>query len=548
MFITLQLPFVDLRRFLINPPDFVPKRPAEFEPAISDYEKIADDEFVRWFGHYRLRGYIPKISDNAEIKTSTKKKKVYNPTETDIDYYNLNLNDLWQDEYLYASTKRGLRFDNSEKLELIEGKLRNPRVKVRALRFSPYDPTKKVWSPCMRIETGILYDVSAPLTGDEIIKAVSEFTRIKTCVPVIERDGAGKQAIVVKPARLRKSTLLEQHKALANLIVNGTTAQNIEMVHQEMVMPGEPLLSLHYNPGEIESLPSTVITLPKSLTRNTTISYCPLKNPRIGLWLFELPFNFLENKKAMKKRETIRNNTIAIMRYWSEMQAAIALRSAVSSNAFAFSNIENGLLQQYVNKITNFVLSGSWHGARLDMIRNIINAHQLALPDKKPIIDQTLTQFKRQIAEKLMQVGVSKPGIFVSYSHLDAAFLDEIREAINDRYQTDQITYFDDTFIGIGKEWDRTIKDALENTNIAILLISDNFLKSAYIQTIEQQKLIDRYKRGKLKIIPVLLDGKVPEKGSLSSLQFINANKPLKACTKEEKQNILISLQTELKS
>ncbi|MBD0332802.1 MAG: toll/interleukin-1 receptor domain-containing protein [Chitinophagaceae bacterium] len=544
MFITLQFPFVDLRRFLLYPPDFVPKRTSILNPAITDFERIAANEYVRCFGHYKLRGYIPKIGDTSEEKIAPKDKDLYEPTDTDDDWNLLNLENIWQDEYLYASAQRGLRFEQLEKQELVAGKLRNPRAKVRALRFSPFDPTNKLWSPCMRIETGIMFDVPKALEGSEIVTAVREFTKLKACVPVYEREGAGKNAIVKR--RLQKGPLIEQHKRLARLIVNGTTAQHIERVHNDMVMPGEPLLSVHYTPDEITSLPSTVITLPESLTRNTSISYHPLKSPRMGLWLFGLPYSFIDNRIGMKKRETIRNNTIAIMRYWSELQAIIVLRSAVTSNAFEFSIKENNLFQDYVNKATNFLLSGSWHGARLDMIRNIINAHQIAVPDKQPIIYDTLKEFRTQIANKLIQVGVSKPNIFVSYSHLDADFLTDIREALNIHYQTNQITYFDDTYITAGEEWERTIRDSLENASAAVLLVSNNFLKSEYIRTIEQPKIIDRFQRGKLKIIPVLLDGKVPEQGFLSPIQFINGNKPFSKCTDDEKQKILNSLKIAL--
>ena len=95
MFITLQFPFVDLRRFLRYPPDFVPNRPNILNPGILDFERIAATEYVRSFGHYRLRGYVPNF--NSERK--------YHTDEED-DWRLLNLRDIWQDEYLYASTRR----------------------------------------------------------------------------------------------------------------------------------------------------------------------------------------------------------------------------------------------------------------------------------------------------------------------------------------------------------------------------------------------------------------------------------------------------------
>jgi len=548
MFITMQFPFVDLRPFLLEPPYFVPGLLTSKQNTPVDLKGFADRKYVRCFGLYKLRGKKPELTNALGETIVSKKQKVYQPNQSDAEYGKMPIGEIWQDEYLYASCRRGLRFDQLEIHDFAGGKLVNPRVKQRALRFSPYETTSKGWSPCMRIETGILFDVPKGLDGNELIKALTAFTKLKTRVPVYEKEGAGKQAIVEKPIKLHQGTLIEQNKNLAKLIVNGTTAQNIAKVHKEMVSFGEPLMAVHYTPDEIISLPSTVITLPKSKTGGATISYCPLKNQNMGIWLFGLPYTRLNNKTAATKREAIRNNTIAILRYWSELQAAVAVRNVVLSNAFGFSKKGQDLLESYLKEINSFLFSAKWHGAPMDMIRNIMDAYQSAIPGNFQDIENALKAFRRQVGENFMKIGLRKPGIFVSYSHLDAEFLDDIREAINIHYQTQQITYFDDTFIKPGEEWDPKIKDALENATIAVLLVSDNFLKSEYIQTIEQKKLVDLYQRQKTKIILLLLDGNVPEKGSLKPLQFINANQPFNTCTPEEKQNILDSLHTALKS
>jgi hypothetical protein len=226
----------------------------------------------------------------------------------------LKLNDIWQEEYLYASTRRGLRFENLEKQSIFE-KLANPRVKIRALRFSPFDPANSLWSPCMRIETGILYDVLKPLYGNELITALAEFLRLKVSVPKYTRDGAGNAAIVNR--QMSRSGLLQQHSTLAKLIVNGTTAQSVLRLHDNMILPGEPLLSVHYSPNEINELPDNVISLPKTLTRDVKISFHPLKNPRIGLWLFEVPELYLRKKPLRRKGKRSETTRLLSMRYWS---------------------------------------------------------------------------------------------------------------------------------------------------------------------------------------------------------------------------------------
>ena len=529
MFITLQFPFVDVRRFLKYPPKLVPRRNDDPKPNILDLQKIAKEEYVRCFGPYRKRSYTPDFKS---------KIRIYTPAED--AYQDLNLNDIWQDEYLYASTHRGLRFETLEKQSLLQGKLHSPRAKIRALRFSPFTPAKTLWSPCMRIETGILFSIKEPLEEDELINAIQEFLKLKVTVPVYKREGAGKNAVVKKS--FHQDTLLAQQKALATLMVSGTTAQDVLRVHDSMILPGEPLLTIHHEAGEIKSFPSNVMSLPKKLSENLKIRYHPLKKPMMGVWMFEVPTDYLTKKTLEKKREIIRNNTIAIMRYWSELQAIIAFRNAIATDKFEFSIKENSVAQSYVNNATNFLFSGKWHGTDIDIVRNVINAHELVLPNEQPAIDKAIKDFKRQIGEKLAAVGNATSNIFVSYSHLDKKYLSVVQEACDTLQKENQIAYFDDTYINAGDEWEQRIKYALENASIAILLISKNFLASDYIKTIEEPKIVDRFKRNKLNIIPILVNRNSELPAFLNRLQFLNLNDPLDEIDNFKKKNIADSL------
>ena len=181
----------------------------------------------------------------------------------------------------------------------------------------------------------------------------------------------------------------------------------------------------------------------------------------MGVWMFEVPTGYLTKKTLEKKRETIRNNTIAIMRYWSELQAIIAFRNAIATDKFEFFIKENSIAQSYVNNATNFLFLSKWHGADIDIVRNVINAHELVLPDEQPSIGKAIKDFKRQIGEKLAAVGNAAPNIFVSYSHLDKEFLCAVQDAVATLHKEKQITYFDDTYINAGDEWEQRIKFSL---------------------------------------------------------------------------------------
>ena len=78
--------------------------------------------------------------------------------------------------------------------------------------------------------------------------------------------------------------------------------------------------------------------------------------------------------------------------------------------------------------------------------------------------------------------------------------------------------------------------------------ISKNFLASQYVATIEQPKIIDRYQRGKLNIIPVLVSGELPAGGFLSRLQFLNGNHPLDKCDDAKIKELIAALENAIRA
>ncbi len=57
-----------------------------------------------------------------------------------------------------------------------------------------------------------------------------------------------------------------------------------------------------------------------------------------------------------------------------------------------------------------------------------------------------------------------------------------------------------------GEDWEDTIKAKLEEVQIAILLVSPNFLASDYIKNIEFETFLNRRKDGNLLVFPVYLE------------------------------------------
>src|SRR4029077_9876227 len=62
-----------------------------------------------------------------------------------------------------------------------------------------------------------------------------------------------------------------------------------------------------------------------------------------------------------------------------------------------------------------------------------------------------------------------------------------------------------DRHIEAGDEWFKSISNALEECNMALLLISMHFLKSQFIQNAELPRLLQRRKEEGLRMVPIII-------------------------------------------
>jgi len=95
--------------------------------------------------------------------------------------------------------------------------------------------------------------------------------------------------------------------------------------------------------------------------------------------------------------------------------------------------------------------------------------------------------------------------IFTSYSHKDESYKDELIKHLSGLRRSGRIESWDDRQIAIGGEWDNSIKRELENCNLFIALVSNDYLNSSYIQDFEFQTALKKADQGLLKIVPIIL-------------------------------------------
>jgi hypothetical protein len=96
--------------------------------------------------------------------------------------------------------------------------------------------------------------------------------------------------------------------------------------------------------------------------------------------------------------------------------------------------------------------------------------------------------------------------LFISYSHQDKiTYLPELLSYLKSKYLSESVLIWHDQDISPGDEWDDDIKENLATADIIVLLISQDFLNSGYIDKIELKKSIERHHKGECAVIPLFI-------------------------------------------
>ena len=89
-----------------------------------------------------------------------------------------------------------------------------------------------------------------------------------------------------------------------------------------------------------------------------------------------------------------------------------------------------------------------------------------------------------------------KVKVFISYAHDDEqyfkVFIDRLEKVLKPSPDF-EYQIWDDRDILVGSDWNKSIQDNLASADLAILLVSDSFLASDYIEAKEFGHLIEKY-------------------------------------------------------
>jgi serine/threonine protein kinase len=131
--------------------------------------------------------------------------------------------------------------------------------------------------------------------------------------------------------------------------------------------------------------------------------------------------------------------------------------------------------------------------------------------------------------------------VFISYSHndYDKAILAEFKKNLDPAASQDLLMEWDDTRIESGTEWEPQIDEALAKARVALLLVSNDFLKSPFIRDKELPRLLAAARRGQLLLYWV------PVRDSLIEIVGLDKWQAAPGCDPRHPLNVMSSAERE---
>ena len=97
--------------------------------------------------------------------------------------------------------------------------------------------------------------------------------------------------------------------------------------------------------------------------------------------------------------------------------------------------------------------------------------------------------------------------VFLSYSHKNKALVERLRKHLTSLEQENKISGWYDRNMTGGIAFDEEVKKHLESAGIILLLVSEDFMASDYINSVELKRAMERHedKNAKARVVPVIL-------------------------------------------
>jgi hypothetical protein len=139
-----------------------------------------------------------------------------------------------------------------------------------------------------------------------------------------------------------------------------------------------------------------------------------------------------------------------------------------------------------------------------DLVLNLY-AIPLTYAGFAPVRQALHEQWEQTLARLADERKNMTPKIFISYSHKDEKFKDELVKMLAGLQRRGVIDAWQDRRIEPGAEWFNAIKKAINECDIAVLLVSSDFIESCFINDEELPDLLKRRKEEGMIVIPIIV-------------------------------------------
>ncbi len=152
----------------------------------------------------------------------------------------------------------------------------------------------------------------------------------------------------------------------------------------------------------------------------------------------------------------------------------------------------------------------------------------------------------------ILSLGKNPPAgrapVFISYSHADSEYLERLLVHLKPLERDGLIDLWVDTRLRPGDRWKKEISAALERAQVAILLISADFLASDFITNDELPPILTAAEQKGTRIIPIILKPcRFARDKNLRHFQAINdPGHSLLCCTPHEQESLYDAVAAEV--
>lgn len=139
--------------------------------------------------------------------------------------------------------------------------------------------------------------------------------------------------------------------------------------------------------------------------------------------------------------------------------------------------------------------------------------------------------------------------VFIAYSREDNADRERLEKHLSTLKRNAAISTWYDGKIEAGKDWEREIKDALNLSDIILLLISPDFIDSDYCYNVEMSRALERHEAGDATVIPIIVRHCDWEDTPFSKIQLLPRNgQPLNSAAWPNRDEAFAHVCKEIKS